>query len=67
MSFCMCILCFKFQLAEGNLIKAPMPGLVKMIACKEGDSIEAGTTVVILEAMKMQNPLAAPVSGVVRN
>ena len=43
-----------------------MPGLVKMIACKEGDSVEAGTTVVILEAMKMQNPLIAPISGVVR-
>ena len=42
-----------------------MPGLVKMIACKEGDSVEAGTTVVILEAMKMQNPLFAPISGVV--
>ena len=44
-----------------------MPGLVKMIACKEGDSVEAGTTVVILEAMKMQNPLFAPVTGVVRH
>ncbi len=40
-----------------------MPGVVKSIACEVGDSVEEGTTIVVLEAMKMQNPLFAPMSG----
>ena len=40
-----------------------MPGVVKSIACEAGDSVEEGTTIVVLEAMKMQNPLFAPMTG----
>ncbi len=43
-----------------------MPGVVKSIACEPGDSVEEGTIIVTLEAMKMQNPLFAPMSGKVR-
>ena len=52
-------------LQEGqlNLLRAPMPGVVKSIACEVGDSVEEGTTIVVLEAMKMQNPLFAPMTG----
>ena len=40
-----------------------MPGVVKSISCEVGDSVEEGTTIVVLEAMKMQNPLFAPMTG----
>ena len=40
-----------------------MPGVVKSISCELGDSVEEGTNIVTLEAMKMQNPLFAPMPG----
>ena len=40
-----------------------MHGMVKSIACEAGDSVAEGTTIVVVEAMKMQNPLFAPVTG----
>jgi oxaloacetate decarboxylase alpha subunit/pyruvate carboxylase subunit B len=42
-----------------------MPGMVVSFRKKEGDRVKAGETVVILEAMKMENALVAPVSGVI--
>ena len=44
-------------------LKAPMPGMIVSYAKKVGESVEEGETVVILEAMKMENALPAPVSG----
>ena len=44
-----------------------MPGVVKSISCEVGDSVEEGTTIVVLEAMKMQNPLFAPMTGKVQH
>ncbi|NUQ12414.1 MAG: acetyl-CoA carboxylase biotin carboxyl carrier protein subunit, partial [Gemmatimonadaceae bacterium] len=44
---------------------APMPGLVVRIAVQEGDRVQAGTPLVVMEAMKMENELKAPVDGVV--
>jgi acetyl/propionyl-CoA carboxylase alpha subunit len=38
-------------------IKAPMPGLVVKVLAKRGDSLKRGETVVILEAMKMENEI----------
>ena len=43
-----------------------MPGVVKKIQCQEGDSVAEGAIIVTLEAMKMQNPLFAPMTGIVR-
>ncbi len=40
-----------------------MHGMVKSIACEAGDSVAEGTTIVVVEAMKMQNPLFAPMTG----
>lgn len=40
-----------------------MPGVVKSISCEAGDAVEEGTTIAVLEAMKMQNPLFAPMTG----
>jgi pyruvate carboxylase subunit B len=47
-------------------LQAPMPGLIISFPVKEGDWVDAGDTVAILEAMKMENALPAPCSGRVK-
>lgn len=51
---------------EGEEIKAPMPGKVLKINVSEGDSINDGDTVLILEAMKMENEIVANSGGKVK-
>ena len=46
-------------------VLAPMPGLVINIPFEVGTRVERGQTVVVLEAMKMENDLATPLSGTV--
>ncbi|MGR3531208.1 MAG: ATP-binding protein, partial [Sulfitobacter sp.] len=50
---------------DGNLIEAPMPGLVRMIDAKVGQAVEKGVRLAILEAMKMEHSLLAARSGIV--
>ena len=45
---------------------APMPGMIVKFAKSVGDAVQVGETVVVLEAMKMENALAAPVSGTIK-
>jgi glutaconyl-CoA/methylmalonyl-CoA decarboxylase subunit gamma len=52
--------------AEGEEIQAPMPGKILKINVSEGDSINEGDTVLILEAMKMENEIVANTSGKVK-
>ncbi len=47
-------------------VRAPMPGLVIGIPLEVGASVTHGQTVIILEAMKMENDLAAPRSGIIK-
>src|SRR6266550_3443182 len=47
-------------------VRAPMPGLVVRIEVAEGQQVAAGTGLVVVEAMKMENELRAPRSGTVR-
>ena len=47
-------------------IKAPMPGKVVRVLAGVGTPVEAGQSVLVIEAMKMQNELKAPKSGVVK-
>lgn len=47
-------------------ILAPMPGLVLRYAAEVGQHVEAGDTLVVLEAMKMENSLPSPTSGNVK-
>lgn len=49
--------------AAGNLIEAPMPGLVKAIYVSAGDQVAAGDRLAILEAMKMEHALLAARDG----
>jgi 3-methylcrotonyl-CoA carboxylase alpha subunit len=51
--------------AGGNVIAAPMPGLVKAIFAKAGQEVNEGDRLAILEAMKMEHSLLAPRDGVV--
>ncbi len=49
-----------------GIIAAPMPGMVVKILCSEGDTVNQGDKIIIVEAMKMENALAAPISGVIK-
>jgi biotin carboxyl carrier protein len=48
------------------IIRSPMPGLIVEVRVGPGDRVTAGSTVVVMEAMKMQNELLCEVDGVVR-
>ncbi|TGQ66784.1 acetyl/propionyl/methylcrotonyl-CoA carboxylase subunit alpha [Mesorhizobium sp. M00.F.Ca.ET.186.01.1.1] len=50
--------------ASGSL-RAPMPGLVKLVRAAEGDAVIKGQPLLILEAMKMEHSIAAPHDGVI--
>jgi biotin carboxyl carrier protein len=52
---------------EGEPILAPIPGLILDVKVRVGDAVDAGQTVVIMEAMKMENSLVTHVSGTVRD
>jgi biotin carboxyl carrier protein len=47
-------------------ITAPMPGKIVRVLAPEGTAVQAGQSVIVIEAMKMQNELKAPKSGVVK-
>ncbi len=51
---------------EGTPLRAPMPGMIISFEKKVGDAVNQGETLVILEAMKMENALPAPASGTVK-
>ncbi|MDR1165880.1 MAG: acetyl-CoA carboxylase biotin carboxyl carrier protein subunit [Deltaproteobacteria bacterium] len=47
-------------------ILAPMSGNIWKILIKEGDSVQADDELIIMEAMKMEIPVAAPANGVIK-
>ena len=51
---------------DGNLVAAPMPGLVRAVFAKPGQTVAQGDRLVILEAMKMEHVMVAARDGVVR-
>ncbi|MEV5838563.1 acetyl/propionyl/methylcrotonyl-CoA carboxylase subunit alpha [Nocardia sp. NPDC052112] len=51
--------------ASGDAVTAPMQGTVVKVAVEEGQSVEPGDLIVVLEAMKMENPVNAHKAGVV--
>ncbi|RAV01583.1 acetyl/propionyl/methylcrotonyl-CoA carboxylase subunit alpha [Mycolicibacter senuensis] len=52
-------------LQEAGSLLAPMPGSVVRVEVTEGQHVAAGTTVLVLEAMKMEHAVRAPVDGIV--
>ena len=46
-------------------VTSPMPGKVFKVLAKPGDTVSEGQAVMILEAMKMENEIVAPVAGVI--
>jgi len=53
--------------ATTSMVDAPMPGLVLSVLVKEGDAVEEGDGLLVLEAMKMENKLVAPRNGVIKS
>jgi acetyl-CoA/propionyl-CoA carboxylase biotin carboxyl carrier protein len=51
--------------ASGDAVAAPMQGTIVKVAVEEGQAVEAGDLVVVLEAMKMEQPLTAHKAGTV--
>ena len=52
--------------AAGSItVESPMPGKILSVERKVGDSVEAGQTIMILEAMKMENEIVAPEAGTI--
>jgi len=53
--------------SEDKIIKAPMPGMALAVNVKPGDDVKKGTTLVIIEAMKMENLIKATHDGRVKD
>lgn len=54
------------QISGGEgIVRAAMPGVILSIECNVGDTVVAGDIVLMLEAMKMENAVYAPKSGVI--
>ena len=49
----------------GEAVNAPMPGNILKVNVNVGDKVKAGTVLVVLEAMKMENEIVAPQDGTV--
>ncbi len=53
------------ELSE-NIIKSPMPGIIKEIKFEEGDMVKKGNTIIVLESMKVLNELKSSIDGVIK-
>ncbi len=52
---------------EGSsTIPAPLPGLILEVMVREGDTVKAGQSLLVMEAMKMENQIQAPFDGTVK-
>ncbi len=55
------------HVGAANAVKSPLPGVILDIKVREGDRVEIGTPLAILEAMKMENNIESDRSGVVKS
>jgi biotin carboxyl carrier protein len=53
------------DMGTGGVVKALMPGRVVRVLVNKGDTVQRGAGLLILEAMKMENEIQAPIDGVV--
>lgn len=56
----------KSKLKHHSDVKAPMPGLLLKLKKSVGDEVKLGESIFILEAMKMENELRSPASGIIK-
>jgi biotin carboxyl carrier protein len=52
--------------ANGTKVTCPMPGTILEVKVQDGDKVKAGQAIFVLEAMKMESDIPAPVAGTVR-
>ncbi|GAB1371564.1 biotin/lipoyl-binding protein [Candidatus Kapaibacterium sp.] len=52
---------------SGMQIKSPLPGTILEIKRREGDSVKVGDTILIMEAMKMENDIKADIDGIIKS
>ena len=52
-------------MAAGDVVKSPMPGNILKINVAQGQTVKEGDTLIVLEAMKMENDVVAPRAGTV--
>ena len=52
--------------AGETAVNSPMPGNIFKVECKVGDAVKAGDTLVVLEAMKMENAVTTDYAGTVK-
>jgi len=57
----------KIKSKVGKLVKAPLPGTIFKLNVKIGDEVAAGQTLLIMEAMKMENNIQSQVDGKVKS
>jgi acetyl-CoA/propionyl-CoA carboxylase biotin carboxyl carrier protein len=55
------------EVGAGGPVLSPMPGTVTAVEVANGQQVDAGTRLIVVEAMKMEHVLSAPVAGVVRD
>ncbi len=53
--------------SAANDVKAPMPGIILEMKAQPGDKVKKGDTLLILEAMKMENAILSPKDGVIKS
>lgn len=54
------------QAVAGTEVKAPLPGNILEIKATVGQAVKAGDTIIVIEAMKMENEIKAPSDGTVK-
>lgn len=52
--------------AGGEEVKAPMAGTINQVKVQNGDKVEKGQVLLILEAMKLENEIKSPVTGTIK-
>jgi biotin carboxyl carrier protein len=52
--------------ASQGAVRSPLPGVILEVKCKIGDTVKRGQTIIVLEAMKMENHINADREGVIK-
>lgn len=56
----------KSELEQNKMVRSPMPGTISKVMVETGKAVKKGEPLVLLLAMKMENSILAPVSGIVK-